>query len=511
MQTGLKGRQCADQLLSVLDGLTQKALGDLPTDEEDLIEFLFANGVLPAYAFPRDLIALEIQKPASHETEQRPQQGARVALSEYAPGRTVVVNKRTYRVGAVTAATTVNDVHKARPLFQHPGRYLQCANCLNTMSPETGVEGQPCPVCAAAPMAPITVIQPEVAWPQDGKPVDEFDDEQEYTETTLAQLPVPASDDAFQEPRRFGVRSEVRFGRQVPLVIVNRGPVVGGQPKGFRVCRDCGHVPLADAPFEPHRRHYRLPPYVRPGDRCHGQMETVFLGYEFRTDVVLVRTQLSRPFAADIRDPESAPQVRAACMSLSAALALAAADALEVDQRELESGYRLRRTDAGESFVELFMYDSIAGGAGYSRAVGEAFEVIFAMALKRLADCDCQTSCSRCLRTYQNRMSHSALDRRLGYELGVYIQTGIAPEVMDLGQQGAILRPLAGMLGLAGWQLATSSECALYMVRGGARSQLHLRPSLRDSGHVPEAWRPGIVFSQFEVEKDLPSCLLKMP
>jgi ATP-dependent helicase YprA (DUF1998 family) len=510
-QTGLTGGHCAEQLLVVLEGLIQKATGDLPSDEEDLIEFLFAHGVLPAYAFPRDLIALEIQKPGSHETGQRPQQGARVALSEYAPGRTVVVNKRTYRVGAVTAATAVNEARKARPLFQHPGRYLQCANCLNTMSPETNLDGRPCPVCAASPMAPITVIQPQVAWPQDGRAVDEFDDDQEYTETTLAQLPVPSSDNAFEEPRRFGVRSEVRFGRQVPLVIVNRGPVVGGQPKGFRVCRDCGHVPMGDAPFEPHRRHYRLPPYVRPGDRCHGQMETVYLGYEFRTAVLLVRTQLSRPFASDIRDPESAPQVRAACMSLSAALAQAAADALEVDQRELESGFRLRRMDTGESFVELFMYDSISGGAGYSKAVGEAFTKIFGMALRRLSDCDCQMSCSRCLRTYQNRMSHSVLDRRLGHELGVYIQSGVAPEVMGSDQQGEILRPLAEMLRLAGWQLEASRDCALEVVRDGVRSQLNLRPSLRDSGDVPEVWRRGVVFSQFEVEKDLPSCLLKMP
>lgn len=510
-QTGLTGRRCADQLLAVLAEKMQKAMGDLPTDQEDLIEFLFAHGVLPAYAFPRDLIALEIQKQGSYETEQRPQQGARVALSEYAPGRTVVVNKRTYRVGAVTAATTVNQVHKARQLFHHPSRYLQCANCLNTMSPETGVEDSPCPVCAASPMAPITVIQPEVAWPEAGRPVDEFDDVQEFTDTTLAQLPVPASDDAFEEPRPFGVRSEVRFGRQVPLVIVNRGPIVSGQPKGFRVCRDCGHVPLGDAPFEPHLRHYRLPPYVRPGDRCHGQMETVYLGYEFRTDVVLVRTQLSRPFASDIRDSESAPQVRAACMSLSAALALAAADALEVDPRELESGYRLRRMETGESFVELFMYDSIAGGAGYSKAVGETFKEVFAMAFSRLSGCGCQASCSRCLRTYQNRMNHSVLDRRLGHELGVYIQTGMAPEMMDIGRQGATLQPLRRMLELAGWQHTGSRECALEVVRGGVRTRLHLRPSLRDPTDVPDEWRRGVMFSQFEVEKDLPSCLLKLP
>lgn len=510
-ETGLTAKRCAERLLAVLHGLAQKAMGDLPSDEEDLIEFLFANGVLPAYAFPRDLIALEIQKPGSHETEQRPQQGARVALSEYAPGRNVVVNKRTYRIGAVTAATAVNDAHKARPLFKRPGRYLQCANCLNTMSPEPGAEGLPCPVCAASPMAPITVIQPQVAWPDGGKPVDEFDDEQEYTETTLAQLPVPASDAAFEGPRRFGVRSEVRFGRQVPLVIVNLGPVVGGQPKGFRVCRDCGHVPLGDEPFEPHRRHYRLPRYVRAGERCNGQMETVYLGYEFRTDVVLVRTQLSRPFAADIRDPGSSPQVRAACASLSAALALAAAEVLEVDQRELEAGYRLRRMDTGESFAELFMYDSIAGGAGYSKAVGEAFEEVFALALRRLADCNCQASCSRCLRTYQNRMSHSALDRRLGHELGVYIQTGVAPEIMDVAKQRAIMRPLAGMLRLAGWEVAPAGVCALNVERCGTPSRIHLRPSLRDPDDVPEEWCRGVVFSQFEIEKDLPSCLLKMP
>jgi len=240
-------------------------------------------------------------------------------------------------------------------------------------------------------------------------------------------------------------------------------------------------------------------------------METVYLGYEFRTDVVLVRTQLSRPFASDIRDPAVAPQVRAACTSLSAALALAAADSLGVSQRELESGYRLRRMDTGESFVELFMYDSLAGGAGYSRAVGEDFDKVFAMALRRLAGCDCQTSCSRCLRTYQNRMSHSTLDRRLGHELGVYIQTGAAPEIMDVGRQRAILRPLASMLGLGGWQVVPSASAALEAKRDSASAQLHLRPSLRDLADVPNEWHQGIVYSQFEIEKDLPSCLLKLP
>jgi hypothetical protein len=108
-------------------------------------------------------------------------------------------------------------------------------------------------------------------------------------------------------------------------------------------------------------------------------------------------------------------------------------------------------------------------------------------------------------------MSHSSLDRRLGHELGVYIQTGVAPEVADVARQRAILRPLAGMLDLAGWQEAASRNCALEVERVGVSSRLHLRPSLRDPDDIPNTWRQGVVFSQFEVEKDLPSCILKMP
>ena len=75
--------------------------------EEDLLEFLFGRGFLPAYAFPRDLVTLQVERmdgvrPA---TDERTQQSANVALSEYAPGRLVVVNKKTYRIGAVTAST----------------------------------------------------------------------------------------------------------------------------------------------------------------------------------------------------------------------------------------------------------------------------------------------------------------------------------------------------------------------------------------------------------------------
>ena len=76
--------------------MARRAKGKTPSPssgEDRLIEFLFSRGILPAYAFPRDLVALQVDRlDARRQVEiiERPQQGAAIALSEYAPGRLVV-------------------------------------------------------------------------------------------------------------------------------------------------------------------------------------------------------------------------------------------------------------------------------------------------------------------------------------------------------------------------------------------------------------------------------------
>ena len=63
----------------------------------------FDKGLLPSYAFPTDLCAFVIQEWDKYQVrmKERPQLGKGQALSEYAPGRLLVVNKLTYRVGGV--------------------------------------------------------------------------------------------------------------------------------------------------------------------------------------------------------------------------------------------------------------------------------------------------------------------------------------------------------------------------------------------------------------------------
>jgi ATP-dependent helicase YprA (DUF1998 family) len=506
---GITARECAERLIARLNALSDLGSGPLQKDEEDLIEFFFAHSVLPAYAFPRDLVALEIEKdPVKGETLERPQQGAAVALSEYAPGRTLVVNKKTYRVGAVTSSSLADVRNRAVEMFKQDKHYLQCPECLYTEEPGSRLAASPCPTCAT-PLDAITVVQPQIVWPENRRPVDELDDDQTMTDTTLAQLPVPSSDQAFQSQEQFGLHCMRKFGRQVPLIVVNRGQVVDGVPSGFKICELCGHVPLNGDPFTLHRRHY-APPRGQRDYNCNGASRDVYLGYEFRTDVFLLEASLATPFVCDLGDDQGQPALRAACLSLANALALTAASILGIDQRELQSGFRIRRGEKGNALVEIYLYDTLTGGAGYSKLVGENIAEIFSKSLSNMDSCDCQSSCTKCLRTYQNRLNHTTLDRHLAMQLGRYFRDGTVPEVGSPIVQRELLQPVAEILALEGWSLQEDTVGAFRVEKAGQRRTIALRPSLRSADADPAGWRDAIVFSQFQVGRDLPSCLLKV-
>lgn len=514
--SGLSAEVCRDSLVTRLEELRGSALGPLPTGEDKLIEFLFSRGVLPAYAFPRDLVALQIERLAPGgqvEIIERPQQGANVALSEYAPGRLVVVNKETYRVGGISADLPATEVNRARPLFANPSQYLQCPNCLYTASPTFDTAGRTCPICAVSQIQLVTVIQPQVVWPEGHGPIDELDDDQTITDTTVAQLPVPASTAAFEAERRFGIEARLLHGRQVPLIIMNRGELGTGGPSGFQVCDQCGHTPPTGQPFQvPHERPY----YVsRRGQaiprKCSGLGQAVYLGYDFRTDVLLLQTPLAAPFIFNLNNPPTWPPLRSALNSMANALALAAASELDVDPRELQSGYRLRRKVDGSAVADVYIYDSLAGGAGYSRMVGEDFETVFTAMKVRLQNCDCDSSCSKCLRTYSNRLTHSSLDRHLALEMANYIECGAAPRVFEFEEQRTVLAPVRTVLELAGWVVGDPPDGGLTAIKNGREERIFAAPTLLDASAYPDSFSAGTVFTRFEIEKDLPSCVAQLP
>lgn len=53
-------------------------------------------------------------------TVQQPQQSISQALSEYAPGRLIVIDRKTYRSGGVFSNALKGELNRARKLFNNP-------------------------------------------------------------------------------------------------------------------------------------------------------------------------------------------------------------------------------------------------------------------------------------------------------------------------------------------------------------------------------------------------------
>src|ERR1700732_1732127 len=94
--------------------------------------------------------------------------------------------------------------------------------------------------------------------------------------------------------------------------------------------------------------------------------------------------------------------------------------------------YRPSLTPEGRDGLkaEIFLYDTLAGGAGFSsQLVGQGTELL-QRALQLMNTCreDCDASCYRCLRSFKNRFEHTLLDRHVGAELLEYILNGEHPK-----------------------------------------------------------------------------------
>jgi rubrerythrin len=306
------------------EGATPEGGGDPEDDDEDddrialeddeLLEFLFARGLLPSYAFPTDLTSFLVERlariPGSArmqvEVVERPQQSIQKALSEYAPGRLVVINKETYRSGGVVASVLPTEADRAAPLFENVEDLVHCDNCSYVRDLEQAGHqaGDSCPVCES-PLQSTPMIVPQVFTPEGGRALGEDDREQDITYATSAQFPVPvgASDLPDMTPRGPRIASAVRPDRK--LVTANKGQILDDNYQGFWVCERCGHASTEQPPARSHPRPYPVefsygqPPVPR---LCTGAFRNVFLGHVFSTDLLLLRLTIANPLVTDTSD-----------------------------------------------------------------------------------------------------------------------------------------------------------------------------------------------------------------
>lgn len=442
-----------DVLKAVDEALSSKSLGGEKTVEEDpeeapevpeeegeeappekaltgkLLDRLLYRGVLPRYAFPTDVATFnvfDIDRSTSFRPVMKfaPSQSLPVALSQYAPGKTVWISGKCYTSGAIYAPMP-DDRFDA---WQNRRLYRECSEChfAETVPLDSGLKpgvAHDCRACGGEGTFGPThfwMRPPGFAHPVYEEEMTSPDDMPETAHATRAKLTMPTpADDEKWVPVNDRIRA---MPDRKHLLVSNTGP----KQEGYNYCTKCGRIEAsAEATAAlggPHEKPF--PDEKEPQCPGSGTTRGLVLGTDFITDIALFSLRVAAPLKLK---PGLYP-TDVALRTVSEALAKAACSMLQIEPGELMAEYRPALTPAGTSGLEaeIFLYDTLPGGAGFASQVAHRGSELFEQALTLMKTCpeDCDASCYRCLRSFKNKFEHGLLDRHVGAELLDYLISG---------------------------------------------------------------------------------------
>jgi ATP-dependent helicase YprA (DUF1998 family) len=415
---------------------TELDLDDLGSDK--FLERLLYHGVLPRYAFPTDVATFHIfnrslSTPFRHVMSYSPQQGLNVALSQYAP------NKQIWVDGSQYISKAIYSPHKDERTnaWKRKKLYFECTNCgyavTENYSDERKGVIESCQACLQT-----DTFGPGRQWfrpvgfahPINQAPITAQDSQLDTARATRAKL-IKTSPGPDAGWTLIGDRIRA-FKERTHLLVSNTGP----DNDGYNYCSSCGRIEAKKVGLgEEHLREDLFAPHSHPyptktSEHCPGNFTAsgVVLGTEFITDLALFSFSVDMPF----RLPPGSDETRVALRTLAEAMASAAAIILEMEPGEVIAEYRpaLNQSGADGQEIEIFLYDTLSGGAGFSPQLVDRCDELIHATRQVLSECPsgCDSSCYRCLQSYRNKFEHSQLDRFLALQLIDHCLSGGIPD-----------------------------------------------------------------------------------
>lgn len=437
---------------------------------KSLLDVLYEEGVAPTYSFPKNVVSVYIRDRDSGKIKYEVSRGVDVAIGEYAPGREIVVDKKSYKIGGFSyptrygsksAETYLNDANYLK-------RVLKCA--CGWFGFESDQHNGVCPFCGSCALTDdLPALRPWGFAPIGGKETLGVNDKDEYSGVEEPICSTVPNDDEMEPIGESGnMRMATRRNQRV--LLVNRGP----KKSGFVVCRECGAAapapyisPLAkdDAKAKALQGALKLCP--RPDgstQKCvHKSVLQTNLGCDFIADMLVLEIALP-PGASEAWNNRAA-------RTLAEALRKTFCKLLDLDFDELVAGFRVRER---QNVVDVYLYDSLSSGAGYATSLAESIEEALAETERSLSDCRCKSACFDCLKHYRNRFYHGSLDRFEALALLRWGTSAAFPEPLAIDAQFAALLPLKRMLKNSGIEISFD-EAGVYAVseRGVTRVVVH--------------------------------------
>ncbi|NJE66887.1 DEAD/DEAH box helicase [Brevibacterium sp. LS14] len=378
----------------------------------ELSELLANAGVLPMFGFPtrvRSLYSRRLQKAGDVERNTVADRDLGMSITAFAPGAVVVKDGAEHLAVGFAAYNTIGKTLRSKDPLGTPLPIRRCAEC-GSLDTRPIDESLNCSVCGDM-MQAFSLYQPEGYRTIYSQP--DYDDSH-VTPMYGGYSELSANTELGQETRlRAG---SLRLLEQAEVVAVN-----DNNRKLFDLSRQSDGSVIAQ-----NRDLYRrmLPDWMRKDGEPIG---AAAIGEVRRTDVLLLDLdKLELPEGAIATLPWACPAGKSALLSFAELLRNAAKEYLDIEQSELEVGLQPTRYGTTVS-ARVFLADALDNGAGYALELGDP--KTFESLLKSIRDetgsrlrsyphgTACTSSCPGCLRNYENRFDHWALDWRLGLDV----------------------------------------------------------------------------------------------
>lgn len=446
-------------------------------------DVFYSEGFIPSYSFPKNVVRFFVETPSPYgksrpyQIKYAPERDIAVAISEYAPGRFVTIDKATYKSGGIYANPMPigYHTHQAKFYFDNDEYFreiLVCTECNWFGHKESDVNC--CPYCHA-PVEEKKMLKPWGFAPERGDAVEiEEDDENK----TYAEAPyyshIP------EEQVMIAFKGQIKYAKleNRHVLTVNMGEA----KHGFNICRSCGGAEVSDPRGQ--RRIKISQPFHSNAPVCrHEYIEKeVFLGYEFLTDMFMLDIALDSDNLIGKTTAQEKVIFRTAATTLLEAMQKAISQELDIDYKEINGGWMSRIDSTSKVHLELFFYDNLTSGAGYSSLIGGVLENVLKRARVIMSECECSRSCKNCLDNYYNQRNHDFFDRHVGLQLLDYAESGMLPNHYEISEQKLYLIPLKKLIsedtGVKEDQIPMQFEVlpALYRKSESSNEKMFLNP-----------------------------------
>jgi superfamily II DNA or RNA helicase len=354
----------------------------------DVLGFLSRKTVIPKYGFPTDVVGLDTSL-SSDESRVELDRDLAIAISEFAPGASLIANKLEWKSYAVKRVPDREwdrasyAVCRAHGVFEHWRDHEQrdpSRACCDKL-----LDGEQ------------TYIRPEFGFTtsRDQRPAQPHGRPRKEHSTRPYVIASAGAANAFVDLPFATPCVRVHKPAQHEMVVICEGRL----GTGFLICPSCGAgVPPSGRAKNPRHR-------TPLGRSCSGRPTRVSLAHTFKTDVI--RLQFLRPLPPGVRTTQGFG------WSLGYALVEGAAAATGAPAADLSVTVTY---DPAHSIPPVILYDAVPGGAGLVASLEDEARLRLAIeqAIERVrGGCGCGEleSCYGCLRNYRNQFMHSDLQR----------------------------------------------------------------------------------------------------